>query len=397
MFIADPIHLIVEDLASRIKRSVAVDDAALNYIAHSTHRFSDEDQIRLQSITERQLPEPILSYITSMNLASIHEPLVIPATHQHGFDNDRLLVPIRSSHELVGVLWTTHHPSFSEEDKQACQQAARRLAPLLQPSADSSNSVIVERHLHNLVSDDPTIRNATAEVLTSHGLLPSDNSIVVIAAGRPEAIELDQQDHTELRLAWLQATKRFYPHLLTAHGPAYAFGLLEVNDDFSMANLSHPLESIRRYLVSRLSSASEDIRLGVGTVRCLDEVHVSYSEAVSALGMGAKLDDGIIFWDEHPLEALLALISSAEISKSRLPTVLRDTISNISSDVVDTVANYLDLAGSVSCVAREQHLHRATVYYRINQFEQATGLNLRSGRDRLLVHLGFHLRGRMAP
>ena len=98
MFIADPIHLIVEDLASRIKRSVAVDDAALNYIAHSTHRFSDEDQIRLQSITERQLPEPILSYITSMNLASIHEPLVIPATHQHGFDNDRLLVPCYGQH-----------------------------------------------------------------------------------------------------------------------------------------------------------------------------------------------------------------------------------------------------------------------------------------------------------
>src|SRR5699024_263654 len=307
------------------------------------------------------------------------------------FENDRILVPIRSSQELVGVLWTTHHPSFSEEDKQACQQAAKRLAPLLQPSADSSNSVIVERHLHNLVSDEPHIRNATAEMLISHGLLHADNSIVVIAAGRPGAKELEQQDHTELRLAWLQATRRFHPHLLTAHGTAYTFGLLEVADDFSMEDLSHSLESIRRYLVSRLSSTPEDIRLGVGTVRCLDEVHVSYSEAVSALGMGVGLDDCIIFWDDHPLEALLTLVASAEISGSRLPTVLRDTISNINSDVVDTVANYLDFAGSVSCVAREQHLHRATVYYRINQFEQATGLNLRSGRDRLLVHLGLHL------
>ncbi|UVI36686.1 PucR family transcriptional regulator [Brevibacterium spongiae] len=397
MFIADPIHLIVEDLASRIKRSVAVDDAALNYIAHSTHRFSDEDQIRVQSITERQLPEPVLGYVKSMNLASLHEPLVVPALHEHGFDNDRLLVPIRSSQELIGVLWTTHHPLLSEDDKRACQQAANRLAPLLQPSAGSSDSVIVERHLHNLVSDDPTIRRTTAEMLISHRLLHSDNPMIVIAIGRPDSQEIDQQEHAELRLAWFQATGRFHPRMLTAHGSTHTFGLLEVSEEYSATALSHSLESVRRYMRSRLSSHFEDLRIGVGSLRSLNEVHISYLEAISAVSMGVDLDDPVIVWDDHALETLLGLVATSAITKSRLPTVLRDTLAQINDEIIKTITTYLDLAGSVSDVAREQHLHRATIYYRINQFERATGLNLKSGRDRLLVHLGIHLMDRIDP
>lgn len=397
MHIADPIHLIVEDLASRIKRSVAVDDAALNYIAHSTHRFSDEDQIRLQSITERQLPEPVLSYIMSMNLTSLHEPLIVPAPHKHGFEHDRLLVPIRSAQELIGVLWTTHHPSFSEDDMCACKQAAKRLAPLLQPSASSSGSVIMERHLHNLVSDDPAIRTATAETLISHSLLHLDTSMIAIAIGRPDSSELDQQEHDELRLAWLQAAGRVYPHMLTANSRTHTFGLLEVSEESSKTTLSHSLVSVRRNIDNRLSGQLEDVRIGVGTLRTLDEAHISYLEAVSAVGMGASIDDQVIFWDDHPLESLLELAATTEVAESRLPTVLRHTLSEINSEIVATVGTYLDHAGSVSDVASELHLHRATIYYRINQFEQATGLNLKSGRDRLLVHLGLHLRGRLTP
>lgn len=395
MLIVDPIFLIVEELASRIKRSVAVDDAALNYIAHSSHRFNDEDQIRLQSITERQLPEPVLTYIMSMNLPSLREPVVVPAQHKYGFEHDRLLVPIRSAQELIGVLWTTYSPSLSEEDKRLCQQAARRLAPLLVPAVSISESVIVERHLLNLVSDDQAVRAATADMLVTHGLVQLNNPKIVFAAGIPGKHEFDHQEHAEFRRVWLDATGRIYPHLLSAHDQAHVFGLIEVTGEYSITDLQQSLGSVYRYLNTRLRSSFKDLRVGVGTLRSIDEVHISYLEAISAVGMGAYLDDSVILWDEHPLEALLELAVSDAITECRLPTILRKTLLGLNSEIVDTVACYLDLAGSVLDVAREKHLHRATIYYRINQFEQETGLNLRSGRDRLLVHMGIQLRSRI--
>ncbi len=37
-------------------------------------------------------------------------------------------------------------------------------------------------------------------------------------------------------------------------------------------------------------------------------------------------------------------------------------------------------------------VHRTTLYYRLGRAEQVSGLNLRDGRDRLLLHLVLGLR-----
>src|SRR5699024_3691732 len=161
-------------------------------------------------------------------------------------------------------------------------------------------------------------------------------------------------------------------HMLTANSRTHTFGLLEVSEESSKTTLSHSLASVRRNIGNRLSGQLEDVRIGVGTLRTLDEAHISYLEAVSAVGMGASIDDQVIFWDDHPLESLLELAATTDVAASRLPTVLRHTFSDINSEIVATVASYLDHAGSVSDVASELHLHRATIYYRINQFERAT-------------------------
>lgn len=396
MSIADPIHLIVEDVASRIQRSVAVDDADLNYIAHSTQRFSDEDQIRVQSIAERRLPEPVRRYIRAIDLASLYEPKVVPAPHQHGFENDRLLVPIRAAEELIGVLWTTHHPLFSDDDKRACQLAAKRLSPLLQPVAHPSESIILERHLHNLVSDDPSIRETTAQTLIAHRLLRSNTPLAVIALGRPSSDAAEHGGQETLRSAWSRATAHLRPDMLTAHSLTHSFGLLEISAESSPTSLSESLVSVHQYVSSRLPWNSADLHIGVGSLRNLDEVHISYLEAISAVGLDEALNDSVTFWDDYPLESLLELAANTEITEARLPTVFRTILPQLNSEIIETVSLFLESAGSVSKVAREQHLHRATVYYRISQFEHATGLSLKSGRNRLLVHLGLELRRQLS-
>lgn len=55
--------------------------------------------------------------------------------------------------------------------------------------------------------------------------------------------------------------------------------------------------------------------------------------------------------------------------------------------LVPTARAFLDTGGSVARTAERLHVHRGTVYYRISQIEDITGLQLADGRHRMLLHL----------
>jgi hypothetical protein len=59
--------------------------------------------------------------------------------------------------------------------------------------------------------------------------------------------------------------------------------------------------------------------------------------------------------------------------------------------VIATLETYLDLAGDAKASAERLSLHRGTLYYRLQKAERIAGVDLRSGCDRLALHLGFKL------
>jgi DNA-binding PucR family transcriptional regulator len=59
--------------------------------------------------------------------------------------------------------------------------------------------------------------------------------------------------------------------------------------------------------------------------------------------------------------------------------------------LVDTLEAYLDRAGDAKATAEALSLHRATLYYRLNRIEEITGARLKTGEDRLALHLGLRL------
>jgi DNA-binding PucR family transcriptional regulator len=59
--------------------------------------------------------------------------------------------------------------------------------------------------------------------------------------------------------------------------------------------------------------------------------------------------------------------------------------------VITTLETYLDLAGDAKASAERLSLHRGTLYYRLRKAERIAGVDLRSGGDRLALHLGFKL------
>lgn len=395
MSLTDPVLEVVEGLAERIQRSVAVDDADFNYLAHSTHRFGDEDQIRLRSITARQLAAPIRDYVMSMNVESQRKPIFIPATHDHGFDHDRLLVPIRSSNRLVGVIWIIHSPTFSDDDQKACVQAAERLASLILSSTDSNDDAIFDRHLRDLVSDDSTSRLLAVEALHSRGFFCAESAVLTIAISRGDSAKLTDEQQHGMRHAWSQSTVHYRSRAFTSHSDTHAFGLLEVPAKQTRDEILRICDAFRTTVSLRNPECAGSLFLGVSSPREFEEVHFGYREALSAIRTGMRSNQPIVLCVDQPLEALLDVAVDKRIPIGSLPALFRDNIRTVNAEVLDTVSRYLDSAGSAVRVSEEQHLHRASVYYRIRQFEKHTGLNLKSGRDRLLVHLWLHVQDRV--
>src|SRR5262245_50594670 len=57
--------------------------------------------------------------------------------------------------------------------------------------------------------------------------------------------------------------------------------------------------------------------------------------------------------------------------------------------LMHTLETYLELAGDAKRAAEQLNLHRASLYYRLNRIEQALGIDLKNGDDRLAIHLAL--------
>jgi sugar diacid utilization regulator len=58
---------------------------------------------------------------------------------------------------------------------------------------------------------------------------------------------------------------------------------------------------------------------------------------------------------------------------------------------LQTLEVYLDRAGDAQATAAELSLARGSLYYRLNRIAAITGADLRSGDDRLMLHVGLKL------
>lgn len=110
--------------------------------------------------------------------------------------------------------------------------------------------------------------------------------------------------------------------------------------------------------------------------------------ALSAAGTGT-----VALWSGLGAHALLAQLAPPVWDDTLIPQGVLTLFADPSAAVlVPTLETYLDCAGDVQRTARELCVHRTTLYYRLGRAEQISGLSLRDGRDRLLLHLVLGLR-----
>lgn len=135
--------------------------------------------------------------------------------------------------------------------------------------------------------------------------------------------------------------------------------------------------------------------VGIGRTRDqLLDAHRAYSEAEIALRAADRVAvfRGTALAEElGPLELILK-IPDSELTESLLPEPLvRLRAHDPHGRLVHTLRCYLDHAGSSPATAEALHLHRTSLYYRLQRIEEFSGVDLADGRVRLTLHLGMHV------
>jgi sugar diacid utilization regulator len=382
--------MIVDSLASDIRRDVAIDDRQIRWLVHSPH-FGEPDAARLQSILERRVSEDAIKWAFSFGIEQAEGPVRLPANERIGAQ-PRLCIPLRSREVLLGFLFIVDpDESLTESEIEQAQAAA----------CDAAKVLYRERRMRELergrerwllmhLLDDATGGEEAAQALVDEGFVEARRVALLVARAEPDGQEREQ---VELAIgAALDRLRRDVParHGVALRRPDHGVFLVAVDD---------PATASPRALAERLLALADEeglaspARIGVGAPHDLAAARDSYREARDAVAVAERVErfGRIASWDELGAYRTLSRFPLDATAAALHPGLVAMLSDAANAPLVDTLETYLELAGDARATAEALTLHRATLYHRLNRIEKLTGARLKTGDDRLALHLGLRL------
>ncbi|WP_158895738.1 helix-turn-helix domain-containing protein [Amycolatopsis anabasis] len=394
---ADDLQEIVDDLAERLQRSVAIDDPSIRLLAASRH-FGDEDSVRVSSVLNRSIDADLQEQVLAQGIAQWTSPgrLVVPVAGTR----PRLCVPVRCAGLLLGYLWLIDSgSSLDEHHQELAREAAERAGVVLYRRlvVHERTKARHEAILWELVSSDRALRSQAVEDLRAEQLFPAGATrFQVIGVRHPGPDGVAAPQDVALESAVEDARSLLIQGCaLMAASKSRAWLVLARREPPSRTEI----DAICARLVARFDRLTGDggqLVLGVGgVVDRVEHVADSYRQAFLA-ARAARLVPSlgpVARWRElGPYELLLQMPVDDLVAASRVPALVALECEAGHRGFVATLETFLDNAGDVARTAQQLSVHRATLYHRLKRIEQLTGCALSRGEDRLTLHLGLKMR-----
>jgi hypothetical protein len=396
----DELQGIVDRLAARLGRSVAIDDPAIRLLAASRH-FGDEDPVRIHVMLKRQPVRAAIEYAQSCGISRSEKPVRVPGRPDLSL-HPRICVPIRWSRLLLGFLWLIDPDgAVSQEEIGQAVTAAEAASMVLY------RRMLLHEHergrqealLRDLVSSDSAARARAVDEITDSGPMIATGPValasVEIVSPPNGSASADAQGPLSAAVEEACRVEPTGRTLMQAH-PRRA--LLLYTASIPPEGLQESLAALARRALQVLSSSTNGTFrgvAGVGSVQAgLDCCPVSYRHARVAAKVAGLLDGfgPVATWDSLGVYGLLLQLPQRDLVTDVCPPALLRLVHNDRSGrLLETAETYLDCAGDVTRAAEALHIHRTTLHYRLSRIQALSGFDLANGGDRLSLHLGAKL------
>ncbi|GAB3568508.1 helix-turn-helix domain-containing protein [Amycolatopsis endophytica] len=386
---------IVDELAERLRRSVAIDDPAIRLLAASRH-FGDEDPLRVSSVMNRAVEPRIVDHILAQGISRWVAPGVVDVEGAL----PRLCAPVRCNGMLLGYLWLIdRNGTFTEDEVAAAGEVAATAGAMLlrRLLLHERSKARQEGILRELVSGDPAVRAQAIEDLRAEQLFGDESAHFTVLAVQcpvsktataPQEVAFEAAVEDGARAAAddvvLMAANRSRAWILLVQRVPPSRVLVDAIAERTTARFR------------RLGDERAQPVFGLGgTVTALGDVVTSYRQALLAARAALLLPGfgALARWGElGPYELLLKLPPEDLRNAAQVPALAAVEREDTHDVLIPTLTGFFDHGGNIQRTADSLRVHRATLYQRLKRIEQITGCSLDSGDDRLMLHLGLKLR-----
>ena len=394
------VQSIVDVLAQTLDRAVLLDDESLAPITHS-RQFGQVDDVRMYSLLQRGILPEVKAELFSIGIGTATEAFWTSALPQHGM-MPRFCVPICSATERFGYLWVLDpERSLSDDDQELARQAGRDLQAVL--DRRNADERAAESHLQALLSR--LLENESSEQLLQElqekDIAQPDSWVSVFAFDPTGTGTTDPQRTMSLRLH-LISTEHSHRWFAVATTPAAVLAVSRPETRVNARRVSpavvHAIEAVygrrpaigwsgERVPILQAAQAFRNARLTLA----LAEIGVPEKAAHAR-----SRNMNVAVWTELGSWRTIAILAD---SYSRNPKDLAelvhpgivDMVESGRDDLIHTLDAYLTHGCDVRKTAEALHLHRSTLYYRLEKITEAIGGDLKDGEARFELMLGIRL------
>ncbi len=373
----------VQAYADRLGRPIIVFDVDFTVTAFSVHD-GDVDHARLAIILAHRGSSRARESIKEFRVGQADGPVVIPAIEG---GQTRLVAPIRHDGHLVGYVSSTLPDGQQAADDDEVLRAGREQLGVILAAMALGNRQDEDRALRlltALVDGEPEQRARAADELLTSGLLsPAPHYTAISIAAPPGS-------------ATSSATLRLLLDRALASIPVFptlkAVGAVIDGE----AVLAVPYEIDAGRLTALLAQpAFAALRAGIGgahaplasTFRSLREARIAQRAVVVDAARGS-----VAHWADLGLDRVLLQLPLEELALTDLPEAVQRLLAAQSGpDLAHTLEAYLDCGCDAQRTAQELHVHRSTLYYRLDRIRAIADIDLSDGGTRRELHTALRV------
>jgi sugar diacid utilization regulator len=393
---------IVDALGRATRRNVAVHDTRRRLLAYSSHA-GPVDDVRATSILTRQGPARSFAWAASFGIEQAQEPVRLPRNPDLGME-PRVVAPIRFEGRLVGYLWLLDpDESLTDHELEQVAGAAQNCALAMHHESlrDELERGRERELLRDLLSAQQPVRAQAAEELVSSRLiLPLDEMVALVLRpvhGREPVPPQEQSARTRMQTA-LNRARATLPvrQALTLVRPDHGVVVMTVrrSDTRPGGIVQHAATTLHTVAGEALADTQWTPMVGVGDAQHgLADTHLSYRHARQAAEVAA-LAGGfgpVAAWGDLGVYQTLVDLPIEEASQRLHPGLTRLLATREADIWLRTLEVYLDLACDARAAARQLNIQRGSLYHRLERIQELAAVDLRTGSDRLALHLGLKI------